>query len=147
MSSISLSGLSPSELNSAIDNTNFPRNNITENGSSSKTTPLSVINKKENENGETKKNGEILSVVSVGTTNNKLNRDQRPIPINVNNNYDADSSVLDVPGTPRTPRTSTSTGTLNSDRFLNSEFENFVYTTQDNAIPLLPSHFYFFLHI
>lgn len=84
---IALGDLSASELNAAIDDTNFPKNNNVENG-------------KKVENGEAS-NGVIRTY-----RNGSVKRDV-PTPligVAFTENY------VDVPNTPKTPRTTTTPG-------------------------------------
>lgn len=86
-----LTSLTASELNAAIDDTNFPKNNCVENG-------------KKKENGE--ENG------IAKTYKNRSFKREIPTPLKgvaFNENF------VDIPGTPRTPRTSTTPGNCELD--------------------------------
>lgn len=85
-----LGDLSASELNAAIDDTNFPKNNNVENG-------------KKIENGDGA-NGGVIKTFRIGS----FKRDV-PAPLIgavFNDNYS------DVPTTPKTPRTTTTPGKI-----------------------------------
>lgn len=86
-----LSDLSASELNAAIDDTNFPKNNNVENG-------------KKTENGDGGANGSVIRTLKNGS----FKRDV-PSPLvgaAFSDNY------ADMPSTPKTPRTTTTPGKL-----------------------------------
>lgn len=102
----SFTDLNATELNEAIDDTNFPRilnnKNISthcnyENSSSDKDKNLEKMN---HTNGE-------------GSTSSTV-ENHRPTPLKI---VSFNESLLDYPGTPRTPRTSTTPGNLINNLF------------------------------
>lgn len=110
----SLDDLSASELNAAIDDTNFPKNP----SGSAASTPLdpNVVSQAlglgpaavaSSSNEETKKE-ELANGLSKNGAAKGIIRREHPTPLRMVSFRD---DKFDVPGTPRTPRTSTTPGT------------------------------------
>lgn len=117
----SLDELTASELNAAIDDTNFPKarstsissqgdeSNANQNGTNHATSPLNG-NDDDNENDHAKlaKSDAQQQSTAESTTNGKgFIKRAHPAPLKMVA-FKGDS--IDVPGTPRTPRTSTTPG-------------------------------------
>jgi hypothetical protein len=100
MSRFDVSSLDANVLNQAIDDTNFPSS------SSSSVTSTHISNGNGNDS-ENKTQPTSSALTSVSRTNVILNR-AHPVPLKT-----FSDEVYDVPGTPRTPRTSTTPGIQN----------------------------------
>lgn len=113
----SLDDMTASELNAAIDDTNFPKPMQSPSSCSSipshLVSSLNLVNGhngitlKTNDNNET--DDEIASMVTNTNGHKHIIKREHPTPLKMVA-FKEDS--IDVPGTPRTPRTSTTPGTL-----------------------------------
>lgn len=143
---LSLDGLTASELNAAIDDTNFPKAQSTTSLSSSTSWPKDdesqpnshqpngkTVHDLNTQNGndeiDAKTNNETTADAETNASPNGVNNVQNghtgfikrthPAPLRMVA-FKGDS--IDVPGTPRTPRTSTTPGKRNGKSFFDSKF-------------------------